>query len=70
MIRLEKDDSDALARALRTNPVLLKIFRDWKARELEKLPFASDNVDKAQGRCLILFDVVKLFEDTIDKPTK
>lgn len=62
MYRPNPEELEQLTRAVRANPVLLKIFTTWRQQELEKLPNKLEYVQMAQGRCLALQDVIRLLE--------
>lgn len=53
----------ALALATRQFPEILEWLGDWKAQELESLPFASGSPAIAQGRCQVLSELYKFAKD-------
>lgn len=63
MYRPTPEETEQLARAVRANPVLLKVLAAWRQSELEKLPtMLPANVQVQQGRCLALQEVARLLE--------
>jgi hypothetical protein len=43
--------------------MVVKWIGDWRQGELESLPGNRDNTAVAQGRCLVLAELHKLFQD-------
>lgn len=53
----------AIALAMRQYPEILEWIGDWKAQELESLPFASAQPAVAQGRCQVLGELYKFAKE-------
>ena len=54
-------------RVAKSNVKLVEFFREWEERELRELPFRTDNMAVGQGRCQLLGELVKFFEEEAPK---
>lgn len=65
MIRPDHETLQAIASFAKSNPHFVKWISDWRAHELEKLPFVSSSaISVAQGRCQVLTEIHKLMQDS------
>lgn len=61
--RLNAEQLKALAILAKQYPEVLKVFEDWRDRELLELPTALVNPALSQGRCQVLIELVKLVSE-------
>ncbi len=70
MIRPTDEVVKAMALIVRQYPQVLTFLKEWKAHELEQLPFASGASAVSQGRCQVLAELVKLATNSPDLAAK
>jgi hypothetical protein len=70
MIRPTDEVVKAFALIVRQYPQVLTFLSEWKAHELEQLPFAFQNSAVSQGRCQVLAELVKLATNSPDLAAK
>ena len=70
MIRPTDEVVKAFALIVRQYPQVLTFLSEWKAHELEQLPFASGASAVSQGRCQVLAELVKLATNSPDLAAK
>lgn len=56
----------AIALAMRQYPEILEWLGDWKAQELETLPYAGVTPAVSQGRCQVLAELHKFAKESPD----
>lgn len=61
---------EQLAYATKHYPLLFKWLEEWRQTELEALPSALTNTALAQGRCLVLGELVKLAKEAPELTAK
>lgn len=66
MIRPTDEVVKALASVVRQYPQVLTFLTEWKAHELEQLPYALNTSAVSQGRCQVLAELVKLATNSPD----
>lgn len=66
MIRPSDEIVHIFAAVVRQYPQVLTFLEEWKAHELEQLPFALNTVAVSQGRCQVLAELVKLASKSPD----
>jgi hypothetical protein len=54
----------AVALAVRQYPEILEWLGDWRAAELETLPYASNSAALSQGRCQVLCELYKFAKES------
>lgn len=70
MIRPTDEVVKAFALIVRQYPQILTFLTEWKAHELEQLPFALNTSAVSQGRCQVLAELVKLATNSPDLAAK
>lgn len=70
MIRPTDEVVKAFASVVRQYPQVLTFLTEWKAHELEQLPFAMSASAVSQGRCQVLAELVKLATNSPDLAAK
>ena len=66
MIRPTDEVVKAFASVVRQYPLILTFLTEWKAHELEQLPYALNTSAVSQGRCQVLAELVKLATNSPD----
>ena len=56
----------ALALATRQFPEILEWLGDWRAHELDSLPYATNTPTLSQGRCQVLCELYKFAKEAPD----
>ena len=54
-------------RVAKSSVKLVEFLREWEERELRELPFRKDNVAVGQGRCQVIGELVKFFEESVPR---
>lgn len=70
MIRPTDEVVKSFAAVVRQYPLILTFLTEWKAHELEQLPFATGASAVSQGRCQVLAELVKLATNSPDLAAK
>lgn len=64
MIKPEPQIIKSLAMASRQYPELLEWMKGIQKREVERLPWALDNLAIKQGRCQMIIELIEFIEQT------
>lgn len=64
MIKPEPQVVKVMASIVRQHPDFLEWLKDWRMRELEQLPSASNNTALMQGRCQVLGELYRFAKDS------
>jgi len=70
MIRPTDEVVKAFALVVRQYPQILTFLSEWKAHELDQLPYAGQTSAVSQGRCQVLAELVKLATNSPDLAAK
>jgi hypothetical protein len=70
VIRPTDEVVKAMALIVRQYPQVLTFLTEWKAHELEQLPYAGNTSAVSQGRCQVLAELVKLATNSPDLAAK
>jgi hypothetical protein len=67
---MPRPDNDVLietSRVAKSSVKLVEFLKDWEERELRDLPMRKENVAVGQGRCQVLGELVKFFEESVPR---
>lgn len=68
--RTTPEVNEEALRVAKNNVRLLEFLREWKEREYAELPLRTDNVAVGQGRCQVLGELVKFFDEAPNNVAK